>query len=56
MRRKSVYDLILVVVDQYMKYMKYIPTRKDWKTTDLADLLVKDVFSAFEKPVSLMSD
>ena len=55
-KRKSVYDSILVIVDQYTKYAKYIPARKDWKATDLVDILVEDVVSAFDKPVSLTSN
>ena len=55
-RRKSIYDSILVVVDQYTKYAKYISAKKDWKATDLADILVEDVFSAFGKSMSLMSN
>ena len=39
-----------------MKYAKYIPARKDWKATDLANILIKDIFSAFGKPVLLMSN
>ena len=56
MRRKSVYDLILAVVNQYTKYAKYILARKDWKATDLANVLVEDIFSAFGKLVSLTSN
>ena len=50
------YDSILVVIDQYTKYIKYIPARKNWKAIDLANVLVEDVFSAFGKPVSLTSN
>ena len=56
MRRKSVYNSILVIVDQYTKYAKYIQARKDWKAMDLTNVLVKDVFSAFGKLVLLTSD
>ena len=56
MRRKSVYDLILVIVNRYTKYAKYIPVRKDWKITDLADVLVEDIFFTFGKPVLLTNN
>ena len=50
------YDSILVIVDCYTKYAKYIPMGKDWKAINLADILVKDVFSNFSKPVLLTSN
>ena len=56
MRRKSVYDLILVVINWYTKYTKYIPARKDGKATDLVNVLVKNVFSTFSKPMLLTSN
>ena len=30
-RRGSVFDSILVIVDRYIKFTRYIPSRKDWK-------------------------
>ena len=56
MRKKSVYNSILVIVDRYTKYAKYILAKKNWKITELADILVEDVFSAFGKLVLLTSD
>ena len=56
MKRKSMYDSILIVVDRYTKYAKYIPVRKNLKATKLADVLVEDVFSNFGKPMLLTSD
>ena len=50
------YNSILVVINRYTKYAKYILARKDWKATDLADVLVEEVFSAFGKLVLLTSN
>ena len=39
-RRGQVFDSILMVVDQYTKYSKYIPSQKNWEVDDLADMLI----------------
>jgi transposase InsO family protein len=55
-RRGQVYDAILVVVDRYTKYSRYIPARKDWTAEHLADELFDEVFSKQGMPESIVSD
>ena len=55
-RRGLVFDSILVAVDRYTKYTRYIPSRKDWDAVELADSLVDDVFTKFGIPDSIVTD
>ena len=55
-RRGQVFDAVLVVVDRYTKFARYIPARKDWEAEDMADVLVEEVFTKYGKPVSFVSD
>ena len=51
-----VFDAILIVVDRYIKFAKYIPSCKDWKAKRLEDTLVKKVWLKCGLPVSLTTD
>ena len=55
-RRTLIFDAILVIVDRYTKYARYIAARKDWTAENLADALVEEVFTRFGMPVSLVTD
>ena len=56
LRRGTAYDAILVIVDRFTKYSRYILARKDWDAEMLADVLVEEVFTRFGMPVSIVSD
>ena len=55
-RRTLIFDAILVIVDRYTKYARYIAARKDWTAENLADALVEEVFTRFGMPVSLVTN
>ena len=55
-RRSSVYNTILVVVDRYIKYARYIPAWKNWDAKLFADIIVKEVFIKFGMPRSITSN
>jgi hypothetical protein len=42
--RKVAYDSILVLVDRYTKYARYIRTRQNWIAVQLADAMIKELF------------
>ena len=48
------FDAVLVVVDRYTKFTRYIPTCKDWEVEDMANILVKEVFIKYGKPISFV--
>ena len=50
------YDAILVVVDRYSKMCRYIPTRTEVDASQLATILIAEVFSKFGTPRSIVSD
>jgi hypothetical protein len=54
--RGLVYDAILVMVDRFTKYSRYIPARKDWDAEFLGDVLFDEIFSKLGMPLSLVSD
>jgi hypothetical protein len=43
-RREQIYDVILIIINRYTKYFKYISTRKDWTTKHLANELFDEIF------------
>ncbi len=43
-RREQIYDVILIVINRYTKYFKYISTRKDWTAKHLANELFDEIF------------
>ena len=47
-RNEIVYDLILIVVDCYIKMTRYLSTRKTLTTVELAKLFFKEVILRYE--------
>jgi hypothetical protein len=43
-RREQIYNVILIIINRYTKYFKYISTRKDWTTKHLANELFDEIF------------
>ena len=50
------YDAILIVVNRYSKMCRYISTRIDIDVSQLATLLIAEIFSKFGTPNSIVSD
>ena len=50
------YDLILVVVDRYLKYALYIPTTKKVDAHELATLFIRHVIPEFGIPKGIVLD
>jgi hypothetical protein len=42
--KRVAYDSILVLVDRYTKYARYIRTRQDWIAVQLADAMIEELF------------
>ena len=51
-----IFNAILVVVDRYTKFARYILSREDWKAKTLGDALIREVWSKCGLPVSLTTD
>jgi hypothetical protein len=43
-RREQIYDVILIIIDRYTKYFKYISARKDWTAKHLTNELFDEIF------------
>jgi hypothetical protein len=43
-RREQIYDVILIIIDRYTKYFKYISIRKDWTAKQLTNELFDEIF------------
>ncbi|MBW0513055.1 hypothetical protein O181_052770 [Austropuccinia psidii MF-1] len=50
------FDSILVIVDRFSKMAFFIPTISSITSLDLAHLLIKDIFSKYGLPSSIVSD
>jgi hypothetical protein len=55
-RWNKAYDSILIVVDRYTKYAKYIRALKNWTAVQLTDVLVKKLFIKLEISVFIITD
>ncbi len=55
-RSEQIYDFILIIIDRYTKYFRYISTRKDWTTKQLANQLFDEIFSKHKMSKSIMFD
>jgi hypothetical protein len=43
-RREQIYDVILIIIDRYTKYFRYISTRKNWTAKHLTNELFNEIF------------
>ena len=50
------FDAVLVMVNRYIKFAKYIPPFKNWKAENIADVLVKKVFTKYNKLVFFVNN
>jgi hypothetical protein len=55
-RWNKAYDSILIVIDRYTKYARYIRARKNWTAVQLTDVLVKELFTKLEISVFIITD
>jgi hypothetical protein len=53
-RNEQIYDFILIIIDRYTKYFKYISARKDWTTKQLTNQLFDEIFFKHEMSKSIM--
>jgi transposase InsO family protein len=53
---KESYDGIMVVVDRFSKFGRFIPYRETWTATDLAHVFIKNVVTNHGLPVQLVTD
>jgi hypothetical protein len=55
-RRRKAYNAILVVVDRFLKIVRYIAYTIKINVLDLANRLIEEIFSKFKVPRSIVSD
>jgi hypothetical protein len=55
-RREQIYDSILIIIDRYTKYFRYITARKDWTTKQLTNELFDEIFFKHEMSKSIIFD
>lgn len=53
---KESYDGIMVVVDRFSKFGRFIPYRETWTATDLAHVFIKNVVTNHRLLVQLVTD
>ena len=53
---KEEFNLILVIVNRFIKMAIYVPTKKTLKAAELIDILVKLLISYIGVPKSIISD
>jgi hypothetical protein len=46
--RKVAYDFILVFIDRYKKYVRYVRARQNWIAVQLIDAMIKELFIKYE--------
>jgi hypothetical protein len=51
---ERIYDFILIIINRYTKYFKYILTRKDWTIKQLTNQLFDEIFSKHKMSKSIM--
>jgi hypothetical protein len=52
----KIYDVILIIIDRYTKYFKYISARKNWTTKHLTNELFDEIFFKQERSKFIMFD
>jgi hypothetical protein len=55
-RRILFFDAILIIIDRYTKYARYISAQMNETIENLVDSLIEEVFIRFEMLVSLVID
>ena len=55
-RGNDAFDAILVVIDRFTKYARYVPCRKTMNAEQLATVLVDNIFMDFGLPDGIVSD
>ena len=55
-RQRQVLDAVLVMMDRYTKFAKYITARKNREAENIIDVLVEEVFTKYDKPVFFVSN
>jgi hypothetical protein len=55
-RWNKAYDSILIMIDRYTKYARYIRARKNWTAVQLTNVLMKKLFSKLEFSVFIITD
>jgi hypothetical protein len=55
-RRVLFFDVILIIIDRYTKYARYISARMNWTIENLVDSLIEEVFIRFEMLIFLIID
>ena len=55
-RGNNAFDAILVVIDRFTKYARYVPYRKTMNAKQLATVLVDNIFMDFGLPDGIVSD
>jgi hypothetical protein len=55
-RHEQIYDVILIIIDRYMKYFRYILARKDWTAKHLANELFDEIFFKQRMSKSIIFD
>jgi hypothetical protein len=46
--RRVAYDSILVLVNRYTKYVRYVRAKQNWIAVQLADAMIKELFIKYE--------
>jgi hypothetical protein len=55
-RREQIYDVILIIIDRYTKYFRYISARKDWTAKQLTNELLDEIFFKQRMSKSIIFD
>ena len=54
--RNCVHDVILMVVNRYIKMLRYIPTTKKINAVELTELFITEIVLKFGKPDGIIMD
>ncbi len=54
--KKNVYDLMLMMIDRYIKFNLYISSKKTWNVENLTNALIDEIFIKFEKLVFIVTN
>jgi hypothetical protein len=54
--REIAYDSILVLVNRYTKYARYVRARQNWIAVQLADAMIKELFIKYEISEVIITD